>query len=68
MSLTFKEWLSSFQGTKTEIGAFANEVAQDPSFPEENDFHIIFDHVMKKTSDQIEQKFLTIWEAYQRGL
>jgi uncharacterized protein YozE (UPF0346 family) len=68
VNLTFKEWLLNFVNASSEIGTFANEVAQDPCFPEENDFHIIFDYLMIKTRDQIEPHFLKIWEAYKRGL
>jgi uncharacterized protein YozE (UPF0346 family) len=68
MNLTFKEWLRNFGNTNSEIGQLAIQVAQDPSFPEENDFHIIFEYLMQKTRDQIEPQFLKIWEAYKRGL
>jgi uncharacterized protein YozE (UPF0346 family) len=68
MNLTFKEWLLNFVNASSEISTFANEVAQDPFFPEENDFHIIFEYVMAKTRNQIEPQFLAIWEMYSRGL
>lgn len=68
MTISFKEWILKFCHVDRPIGHFANMVANDPSFPEENDFHIVFQYLMTKSRNQTETNILRIWEAYHMGL
>lgn len=63
---TFKTWIANFREVDLPIGDFANDIAADKDFPDEEQIEILIDYLVnhKFDSEQIEM-FINIWQFYQ---
>ena len=49
-SPTFKEWISAFSETDTNLGDLASDIARDSSFPDRSDKTILTEYVSQKNT------------------
>lgn len=63
---TFKTWIANFKDVDLPIGDLAHDILRDPSFPEEDSFGIIHEHLCDKNVDSvIIETFAIVWAFYQ---
>lgn len=58
-SPTFKEWISAFSETDTNLGDLASDIAHDSSFPDSSDKAVLTEYVSRKTHDPVILKTLS---------
>ena len=56
---SFKEWISAFSETDTNLGDLASDIARDPSFPDNSDKVILTEYISRKTHDPVILKTLS---------
>ncbi len=52
-SPTFKEWVSAFSETDTNLGDLASDIARDSTFPDSSNKAILMEYISQKTSDPV---------------
>ena len=55
----FKEWISAFSETDTNLGDLASDIARDSSFPDSSDKVILTEYISRKTHDPVILKTLS---------
>lgn len=63
---TFKTWIIRFRGVNLPIGDLANDIAKDESFPDEDYFLEIWEHISNKCGQDpdILETFSLAWNYY----
>lgn len=63
---TFKTWIIRFRGVDLPIGDLANDIAKDESFPDEDYFLEIWEHISNKCGQDpdILETFSLAWSYY----
>lgn len=65
--MTFKNWLFRLKGKDTPIGDLANDVFHDASFPEDDSYAEILNHLKRHNAcKEAIKTFNTAWKYYQR--
>lgn len=64
---TFKTWIANFKGVDLPIGDLAEDIARDSSFPDEDYFGEIIDHLRSKAwnNPDVLEAFTHAWSFYQ---
>lgn len=63
---TFKTWIVLFKDVDLPIGSLASDIAKDGSFPEEDYFSELWDHISLKCKNDsdIMETFALAWNYY----
>lgn len=63
---TFKTWIIRFRGVDLPIGDLADDIAKDESFPDEDYFLEIWEHISNKCGQDpdILETFSLAWNYY----
>ncbi|QHT61727.1 hypothetical protein GXP70_18265 [Paenibacillus lycopersici] len=64
---TFKTWIACFKGVDLPIGDLADDILRDSSFPDEDDFGLILEHLSTKSkgNSNVLETFALVWSFYQ---
>lgn len=63
---TFKTWITHFKDVDLPIGDLANDIAKDDSFPDEDYFGELWEHISSKCKNdsEIMETFALAWGYY----
>lgn len=56
---SFKEWISAFTVTDTNLGDLASDIARDPSFPDSSDKTVLMEYISRRTHDPMIHRTLS---------
>lgn len=62
---TFKTWISNFKDVNLPIGDLAEDIINDPDFPNSDYFAEIYEHLHSKgTKEIVIETFVSAWNYY----
>ncbi|OUQ69608.1 hypothetical protein B5E53_02385 [Eubacterium sp. An11] len=56
---SFKQWISAFTVTDTNLGDLASDIARDPSFPDSSDKSVLMEYIIRKTHNSLVHRTLS---------